>query len=176
QRRRRHEASIVPPPHHSTAMRWFLASGLDSTKIVTPLAPRDTGEVNRGLGRPPRDMPLMFSVPIKIVRALSWTEPRTRSGQVRFETRRAVAVAARPRLGAVQILASTARVGVLNSLQHEVLFPVLPLLLERRGAVADLHPLHASIFEFSRLGHVAQVLVAGHGAAAESAFVNRLRQ
>src|SRR4051812_32919345 len=84
-----------------------------------------------------------------------------------LESLAAVAVAAAPRLGAVEIAAAAARVRILNLVEREVRLPVVALFGERRGAVAHLDPLHAAIVELTGGVHVAEVLVAGHRAAAE---------
>ena len=68
---------------------------------------------------------------------------------MRFEARRAVAVAARPGLGAVQIAAAAARVGVLYPVEREVRLPIGALLGERRGAVAHLDPLHTALVQLA---------------------------
>jgi hypothetical protein len=82
-------------------------------------------------------------------------EPRVEAGG-------AVTLAAGPRLRPVQIAAAAARVRVLDLFEGEVRLPVLPLLGQRRGAVADLDPLHAAIVQLTRGVHVAKILVAGH--------------
>src|SRR4051812_12944702 len=99
-------------------------------------------------------------------------ERTTLRGEARFEAGRAVAVAAGPRLGAVQIAAAAARVGVLHLLQIEVLLPVLTFFRQRGIAVADFHPLHASILVRARLAHVAEVFVAGDRTPAQRVLVD----
>src|SRR5262245_7058381 len=94
-------------------------------------------------------------------------------GEPCLEARRAVAAAARPRLGPAPVAAATARVRVLHFVQREVLLPVRLLLGERRRAVADLDPLDAAVVEPTCLGHVAQVLVAGDRSAAERPLLYR---
>src|SRR5437764_10767906 len=85
----------------------------------------------------------------------------------------AVAIAARPWLGAVQIAAAAARVGVLDSVEREIRLPVVALLGERRRAVADLDPLDAAVLELTRRRHVAQILAAGDGSASERLLFDR---
>jgi hypothetical protein len=43
---------------------------------------------------------------------------------------------------------------VLNLQEIEILFPVGTLFQKRRGAITNLDPLHASILELPRFGHV----------------------
>src|SRR5258708_31133412 len=78
------------------------------------------------------------------------TEPVALGGETRVEARGAVAVAARPRLGAIAIAAPAGGVGGLHLLQRAVSLPVVSLLLEPGRAVADLDPLHAAVLELSR--------------------------
>src|SRR5512138_753953 len=97
-------------------------------------------------------------------------------GEPRFELRRAVAFAARPWVGAVEIAASAARVCVLHSFEREEPLPILALLGQRSGAVADLDPLNAAIAHLSSLGHVAKVLVARDRTCAKRPVVDRARE
>src|SRR4051812_17830000 len=70
-----------------------------------------------------------------------------------FEPGRAVALAARPRLGAVFVPAVFPRVRVLHREQLEKFLPIRPLLVERRGAKTNLHPARDAVGEQSRLLH-----------------------
>src|SRR5262249_44708079 len=72
-----------------------------------------------------------------------------------------------PRFAAVFVAAVLARMGVLHFYEIEELFPVGSLFLERRGAVADFDPPCRAIGEQPRILHVAEILVASHGAMAE---------
>jgi hypothetical protein len=58
--------------------------------------------------------------------------------------------------------------------QIEVLFPVRPLFLERRGAVAHLDPLHRAVAQAARAFHVAHIFVARDRAGAKRALFDRL--
>ena len=98
------------------------------------------------------------------------------AGEPGFEAGGAVAVAARPRLGAVFVAASASRVRVLDLFEIEILVPVFALFLQRRRAEAHLDPLHTAVVVLARVGHVAQVLAAGDRSATERAIVDRLAQ
>jgi len=90
-----------------------------------------------------------------------------------FEAGCAIAVVAGPVLGTVQIATSTARVRVLNFHEVEILLPVRALFLQRRGAIADLDPLHGSILELPRLRHVSKVFIPRDRSSAERAVLDR---
>ena len=101
------------------------------------------------------------------VRSQAVTKRAASRGEPRFELRGAIAVPTRPRFGSVQVAAPAAGVGVLDFDEREKFFPVLALLSQRRRAIADLDPLHASILELACLVHVAEVFAACDGALAE---------
>src|ERR1700757_2241977 len=82
---------------------------------------------------------------------------RARRLQFLFQPRRAVAVAASPRLAAILISALAAVVRILHASQVEVLFPVRPLLLQRSRAVADFHPARGLVRTEPRVLHVSQI-------------------
>src|SRR5713101_634482 len=83
--------------------------------------------------------------------------------QLFFELAGAVASAAGPGFGAVQVAATAAGVGILDSDQVKKLFPVGPFFLERHVAEADLDPADLALGAQAGLLHVAEILVAGHG-------------
>src|SRR5882672_1000006 len=93
-----------------------------------------------------------------------------------LESLRAVAADARPRFGAVRVAAGAPRVGVPDGVEVEELFPVRTLFGERCRAEAGLHPLHAAVRQLARMRHVAQVLVACHGAVAKRSVLDRAAQ
>src|SRR6185295_10507091 len=104
------------------------------------------------------------------------TEPTTLGFEARLEARGAVAVAARPGLEARLVAAPAAGVCVLDFFEGKEGFPVLALFGQRRGAVADLDPLHAAVVELTRGVHVAEVLVAGDRSAPERPVLDRARE
>src|SRR4051812_43387738 len=63
----------------------------------------------------------------------------------------AITTATRPRFGSIDVTASAAGVGILDFGQVKILFPVRPFLVERRFAITDLNPLHATVFKLPRL-------------------------
>src|ERR1700730_6278288 len=75
-------------------------------------------------------------------------ETRAQPGQERFtavlqlflQLRRAIAIAAGPRLGAIFMAAIAARVRVLHHEKLEIFLPIRALFFERRSAEARLHP------------------------------------
>lgn len=86
--------------------------------------------------------------------------------QLRFELLRAVAIAARPRLRPILVPAIPPRMRILHIHELEEFFPIRPLLIERRIAKADFHPLGEPIRGEARLPHVVQIFVAGDRSAA----------
>ena len=101
---------------------------------------------------------------------------RAAARQHTFEPGRAVAGRAGPRLFAGFVPALGAGVGVLHAEEVEVLLPVGPLFLERCLAEARLDPLHAPVGQLARLGHVAEILAAGHRSAPQRAAADGTRQ
>jgi hypothetical protein len=87
-----------------------------------------------------------------------------------FEASGAVAIAASPRFGAVVVAALAPVVRVLHLHQIEIFFPVGSLLLQRRRTVADFYPARGLIGTGAGFAHVAEVLFAGDGPAAERAI------
>ena len=85
--------------------------------------------------------------------------------QTRLEARGAVAVAARPRLGAVQIAAAAARVRVLHFVEREDSLPSTPALRQAASRSSRPRPTARGRRRAARRGHVAEVLVAGDRAA-----------
>jgi hypothetical protein len=51
--------------------------------------------------------------------------------------------------------------GILNPCQFEILLPIRPLFLERRGTVANLNPAGGTVRAEAGVSHVAQVLAPG---------------
>ena len=74
--------------------------------------------------------------------------------ETRFKAGRAITIVAGPVLCPVQIAAAAARVGILDLLQFEELFPIWALFLQRSRTVTDLHPLHAPVIQLPRLRHI----------------------
>jgi hypothetical protein len=85
-----------------------------------------------------------------------------------FQPLGAIAIAARPWLGAILIFAAPAIVRILNSRQFEILFPIGPLFEKRCRAVANLHPARCLILAEPRLSHIPQVLAFRYRPFAES--------
>jgi hypothetical protein len=75
-------------------------------------------------------------------------------------------IAARPWFFTVLVATVAAVVCVLHSLEIKVLFPIRPLLQERRGTITDFDPTHRSGLD-ARIAHIAPVLAPGHGALAK---------
>jgi hypothetical protein len=97
-------------------------------------------------------------------------------GKAVFESHRAIAVAARPRLVAVLIATFGARVRVLDFHEVEELLPIGPFFFEWRTAVADFDPARGSIVEEAGVPHVAQVFTFRDGASSECSALNGLEQ
>ena len=93
-----------------------------------------------------------------------------------FQPLGTVAFPASPRLGAVLIPTLPPIVGVLNFSKLEVLFPIRPLLFERRRAVANLHPTGRAIGRQSRVLHVPEIFAFRNGAFPQGSVFNRLEQ
>ena len=89
---------------------------------------------------------------------------------------RAVAVATRPRLGAVLMAAVAPRVRVFDAEQLEVFFPIRPLFGQRRVAETGLDPSRDAAVIDPRLLHIVDVFVAGDGTFTERPSVNRAQQ
>jgi len=70
----------------------------------------------------------------------------------------------------VPVAATAASVRILNLDQIEIFFPIRTFLIERRIAVTDFDPLHASIVKLPSLIHVSLVLVAGNRSTSERAI------
>lgn len=73
---------------------------------------------------------------------------------------RTVATPAGPGLGPVLVAAVFSRVRVFDAKEFEILLPVRPLLIERRGAEAGFHPFDDAVCVDPRLPHVVEVFVA----------------
>jgi hypothetical protein len=136
---------IMRPDINMTSRRLETFTDVEAAHIREHLVPaeRDGNQVGGGFRRPTlrcERLPLL--------------------AQPRLEPLRAVAVAARPRLGAVLVTALGASVRVLNRIEVEKLLPVRALFLQRRPTEAGLDPFDAAVGELARLRHVAQVLVA----------------
>jgi hypothetical protein len=88
---------------------------------------------------------------------------KSRAGRVQFlfQPRRAVAITACPGFGAILIAAFAAVVSILHASQVEIFLPVRPLLLQRRGTVADFHPPCGLVFTEPGFLHVAEVFALG---------------
>jgi hypothetical protein len=93
-------------------------------------------------------------------------ERRAPSFQPLLQPRTAVTIAARPWFFTLLVATVAAIVCVLHSLDIKVLFPIRPLLQERRGTITDFDPTHRSGLD-ARIAHIAQVLAPGHGALAK---------
>src|SRR5688572_17173971 len=114
-------------------------------------------------------------------RVKSWKlERRSKRSTLRrkagFEACAAVAVAAGPWFGTVQIAAPRARMSVLHLVQDEELLPVLTFFEKWRRAEADLDPPDESILAGASVRDVAKVFVAGDRALAECSRVDRRAQ
>src|SRR5690606_19540875 len=95
-----------------------------------------------------------------------------RAPQSRFQSRRAVAFAAGPRLAAVFIAAAVTSVSVLDLDEIDELFPIGPFFFERRRTVADFNPANRAVLGSSRGVHVTQIFVARHGTLSEGFIVD----
>ena len=67
-------------------------------------------------------------------------------------------------------------VRVFDLQQLKILFPIRTFFLERRGAIARLHPVRDAIFTDPRLFHVIDIFVTGNGAPTQRAVPNGLPQ
>ena len=63
----------------------------------------------------------------------------------------------------------------MHFLEIKILFPIRPLLQERRGTIADFDPTHRSGLD-ARIAHIAQVLALGHGALAKFFTLDGLKK
>lgn len=89
-----------------------------------------------------------------------------------FQPGGAVAIAASPRLGAVQVAATAAIVRVFDLNKIKMFFPVGTLFLKRLRTKAGLNPTYGSVVHKPRLLHVAYILVAGDRTFAQRAVFN----
>jgi len=71
----------------------------------------------------------------------------------------AIAIAAGPRLGAVQVPAIPAGVRVLDADQLEITFPIRAFLFQRRGTETGFDPMGSAIRGGTSLFHVVLILV-----------------
>ena len=92
--------------------------------------------------------------------------------QFLFQLLCAIAIAARPRLGAVFVPAIPARMGVLYTDQIEIFFPICPLFRQWRIAKAGLDPGGGAVPIHPRLVHIVNVLVAGDRIFSERAVID----
>ena len=84
----------------------------------------------------------------------------------------AIAVAARPGLGSIEVAAPASRVRVLNLEQLEIFFPVWTLFRERGRAVADFNPLDPAVLKLARLLHISLVFISRDGPSAQRAVLD----
>jgi hypothetical protein len=103
-------------------------------------------------------------------------ERRSGRFQILLQPRGAIAVAARPGLGAILVAALAAVVRILHFCEVEVFFPIRPFFLQRRGTVADFHPAHGLVSAKPRFAHVAQIFALGNGALPQGLVLNGLKQ
>ena len=86
------------------------------------------------------------------------------------------AVAASPRLRAALITTLPPVMGVLNFGEFEVLFPVGLFFLQRRRAVANLHPASRSIGAQPSVLHVPEIFAFGNRALPQGSAFNCIKQ
>jgi hypothetical protein len=96
--------------------------------------------------------------------------------QFRFQLVRAIAIAARPCLGAVLVPAIPARVRVLYAQELEIFFPVRLFFRQRRIAKTGFDPGGDAVVIQARFVHVINVLVTGDGTFPKRAVIDRLQQ
>src|ERR1700756_2778537 len=96
--------------------------------------------------------------------------------QLFFQAGGAVAVSTGPRFGAVVVAALAAVVGVLNSDQFEILFPVRTLFLQRSWTVTDFDPASAVVGGKLGMVHIAQVFAFGDRTSAKRAALDAFKQ
>jgi len=96
--------------------------------------------------------------------------------QFLFQPCRAIAIAARPRLGSILVAAFAPVVRILYLHQLKILFPIRSLLLQGSRAIAHFHPAHRLICADPRLIHVSQVFVTRDRPLAQRPALNRARQ
>jgi hypothetical protein len=101
---------------------------------------------------------------------------RSQTLQLLFEALGAIAVLARPGLAAVEVTALAPVMRVLHFDQLEELFPIRPLLLERRRTVANLDPADLFSLRLPRLTHIPEVLASGNGSSPQASVFDRLKQ
>jgi hypothetical protein len=66
--------------------------------------------------------------------------------------------------------------GILYAGKFEILFPVRPFLLERRGAIADFHPAGSLVGTQPRVLHIAQVFPFRDRAPTKSLILDGLKE
>src|SRR5687768_14625855 len=93
-----------------------------------------------------------------------------------LQLRSAIALAARPRLLAILIPAFGAVMRILHLHQLEILLPIRPLFLQRRGTETDFHPADAAVAADAGVGHVAEVFIARHRAAPKGLVLDGAEQ
>ena len=118
-----------------------------------------------------------MSAPSKGEASLFWFRHRGEEGaalacQPLFKSRGAIAVVAGPALSAVEVAAAAPRVRVLDFQEVEIYFPVGTLFLKRRGTVADLNPLSASILELPGFSHISKIFASGDRPPAQRSVVD----
>lgn len=96
--------------------------------------------------------------------------------QTFFQPFGAIAMAARPRFGAIFVPAILAIVRVPDAQQLKKFLPVRPFLRQRRGAETGFHPMCDTVLAGARLLHVVVIFVASNRTPAKRAVGDRLQQ
>src|SRR6185369_11480455 len=91
-----------------------------------------------------------------------------------FQPPGAVTITTGPGFSAVPIATVLPVVRVLYAKQLEILLPIGPFLLERRGAKTSLDPVRGAVLGDARLFQIVDILVARDGTAAQSFFLDGL--
>ena len=74
------------------------------------------------------------------------------------------------------VTAAATVMGILYAGKFEILFPVRPFFLERRGAIADFHPASGVVGTPPRVLHIAQVFPFRDRALAKSPILDGLTE
>jgi hypothetical protein len=93
-----------------------------------------------------------------------------------FELTGAIAVAAGPKLRAVQVSAIFTRMRVLDTQQCEVFFPKITFFRQWRCTETNFDPSYRTITTKPSVFHVFEIFVAGDGAVSQGLFIDGLQE
>jgi hypothetical protein len=100
----------------------------------------------------------------------------TAFAQFLFQPACAIAIAAGPRFGSVQVPAIISAMRIFDAEQLEIFFPVGTFLGEGRRAKTGFYPMGDTVFGHARLFDIIDILVSGNRALPQGAVLNRFEQ